>query len=374
VLLCFLSHHKWRRLIRRYIPELDGLRAFAILGVLMTHCNFGFRIPWLEMVRKWGWGGVDLFFVISGYLITSILLGSRERPHYFRNFYVRRGLRIWPLYYLLLIFIFAVSPHLPWAFAKQDVDLRLYPWPYYALYIQNLVLKNLGSFALVVTWSLCVEEQFYLVWPVAVRWCSRCKLEIGLIAVILLEPLLRYYLKHSGGNANYGFITYCRLDSLAAGALIVFRPQWMKHGWVALPLAAWLLAHNEWVLVYSALAIGFASIVRYVVATPNRFLASTPVSFVGKISYGIYILHPVLFSLFWGTWFNWGTVNVRHANLIRMTAQIVLPILGATLTWYLIERPILGLKKYFDSEKQEVAAEAPPEPVLDGIATAEAGD
>ncbi|MFB3915714.1 MAG: acyltransferase family protein [Terriglobales bacterium] len=369
----FLRQH-WRSPIRRYIPELDGLRAFAILGVLMVHCNFPFHTPWLEMVRSWGWAGVDLFFVISGYLITSILLGSRERPHYFRNFYARRGLRIWPLYYLLLIYIFAVTPHLG-KWARQDVDLHQYPWPYYALYIQNLVLKHLGSFALVITWSLCVEEQFYLLWPVVVRWCSRRKLEIGLLVVLVVELLLRYYMKYSG-NGMYGFITWCRLDALAAGALIVLRPKWMKHGWVALPAALWLLWRQEWVLVYSALAIGFASIVAYLVSTPNRFLAWTPVSFTGKISYGIYIMHPLVFSIFWKTPLNWGVEHVPHANLIRMVGQVLLPIPFAALSWHLFEKPILGLKKYFDSDSQpktSAAREHPPEP-LRGVLPAEAGD
>jgi peptidoglycan/LPS O-acetylase OafA/YrhL len=175
------------------------------------------------------------------------------------------------------------------------------------------------------------------------------------------------------GNGMYGFITWCRLDALAAGALIVLRPRWTKHGWVALPVAVWLLWSGEWVLVYSALAIGFASVITYVVSTPNRFLAWTPVSFVGKISYGIYIMNPLVFAIFWKTPLNWGTEHWPHDNLIRMVGQILLPIPVAALSWHLFEKPILGLKKYFDSDSPR-AGFPQPAPELRPAIAAEAGD
>jgi peptidoglycan/LPS O-acetylase OafA/YrhL len=350
---------------RRFIPELDGLRAFAIFGVLLVHSNFALRTPWLEMLRSWGWIGVDLFFVISGYLITSILAGSKGQPHYYRNFYARRGLRIWPLYFALLLFVFVLSPRLG-AWARQGVDLRLYPWPYYVFYIQNLVLSHLGSFALVITWSLCVEEQFYLVWPLVVNRCSRRSLERVLLIVLAAEPLLRWAMR-VGHHTDYGFYTPCRLDALATGALAAIRPNWLKHGWIALPAAVWLLWHHEWVLVYTMLAIGFGWLVARLVQHPNQFFALPSLRFVGKVSYGIYINHTIMYSVFWGTPLYWATRNLPHANVLHLVGQVLLPLPVAAVMWYLFEQPLLRLKKHFADD----AIRRPARPL---VLAAEAGD
>jgi peptidoglycan/LPS O-acetylase OafA/YrhL len=339
--------------------------------VLCVHCNFSFRTPWLETVRGWGWAGVDLFFVISGFLITSILLKSKHEPHYYRNFYARRGLRIWPLYFLLLVFIYGLTPHLG-KWARQDVDLRLYPWPLYALYIQNLVLERLGSFPLVITWSLCVEEQFYLVWPLVVKRMSRRGMEILLLGVMAGEPLLRWWMK-AHGHGDYGFFTLVRLDAIAAGALIALRPSWLKHGWVALPVAIWLLYRGEWIAVYSALAIGFASIVTFAVMRPNRVLGCAPLRFIGKISYGIYITHPIMFGVFWGTPLYLATRQFPHANLIHIVGQILMPLPVAILTWYLFEQPILRLKRHFEAGAATQRA-ATKTGTADLVLAAETGD
>jgi peptidoglycan/LPS O-acetylase OafA/YrhL len=263
----------------RYIPELDGLRAFAILGVLLVHSNFALQTPVLEMYRSWGWIGVDLFFVISGYLITTILLASKEQPGYYLNFYARRGLRIWPLYYLLLFFVFVASPHLgDWA--NQRLDLHVYHWRYYILYFQNLILPHLGSFALVITWSLCVEEQFYLVWPLMVRVCSRKTLERIVVAVLVLEPIIRFGLQkfHSPYFAYY---TPARLDAIAAGALLALRPRALKYAWLAAPFAYALLWRKEFVFSYSALALAFGWLVGSIVTNGSRILRWAPLRFVG---------------------------------------------------------------------------------------------
>ncbi len=331
------------------------------------HCGFHFETPWLETVRNWGWIGVDLFFVISGYLITSILLATRERPHYYRNFYARRGLRIWPLYYLLIFFVFALSPHLG-AWARQDFDPQVHRWPYYLFYVQNLVLPHLGSFALVITWSLCVEEQFYMLWPLVVRRCSSGTLTILVLAVLAFGTPFRMYLHHAHSSFGF-FFTLTRLDPIAMGALIALRPKWLKYGWLATPWAVWQLRYGNFEWIYLALALSFGGLVTYAVTHGSAFLRWSPLRFIGKVSYGLYIFHPIVFSIFWGTPLYWAAAHWPHTHLIRMVGQVLLPIPFAALSWYAFEQPILKLKKYFEADDAKPAPVAPPA----ALAT-EAGD
>lgn len=136
-----------------YIPELDGLRGVAVLAVVFYHCNPRLQGTWIYGATLWGWAGVNLFFVLSGFLITSILLGSRETHHYFRNFYGRRILRIWPVYVLLLV---AVYLEAPW-YVGLPVGRAIMtaPWWAYILFLQNLFHLSLaGTFLLIGAWQI----------------------------------------------------------------------------------------------------------------------------------------------------------------------------------------------------------------------------
>lgn len=344
------------------------MRAFAIGAVLLVHCNFGFATPALEKGRSWGWLGVDLFFVISGYLITSILLATKDQPNYYRNFYARRGLRIWPLYYLLLLYVFVLSRHMgPWF--DQHIDYSVYKWQYYVLYAQNLILNSLGSFCLVITWSLCVEEQFYFVWPFFVRLFSRRGLIAVLIAVALAGTPFRMLLHHIGTSMGF-FFTLTRLDPIAVGALVALRPKWFKYTWVAAPWAIWLLHKGEFEFVFLALALTFGSVVSYAVTHQNRFLASRPMRYLGRISYGMYIWHPIVFSIYWATPLYKVPAHFgMERGLYHTIMQCGLTIPVAALSWKYIEKPILQLKKYFENGvSADVAKKVPisavPEPAV----------
>jgi peptidoglycan/LPS O-acetylase OafA/YrhL len=343
--------------IRRYIPELDGLRAFAIAAVLLVHSNFHFGIPALDAMQKRGWIGVDLFFVISGYLITSILLRTRDSEHYFRNFYARRGLRIWPLYYLLLLYVFVLTPHLG-AWAHQDFDPQVNRWPYYLFYVQNLIYSRLGSFALVITWSLCVEEQFYMVWPLIVRLCNRRVLTGVAVAVLLMGTPFRMYLHHIHAIKGF-FFTLTRLDPIAVGALVAIQPKWFKHTWIAAPWAFWLLKTGDFEFVYFAMALTFGSVVMHLVTNSNRFFRMAPLRFVGRVSYGMYIYHPIIFGLYWLTPLYKWTGHLPLAEPIRMIGQCLLPIPIAALSWYLFEKPVLKLKRFFEAQESPKKVEEP---------------
>ena len=354
-------------LIRRYIPELDGLRTFAIAAVLLVHSNFGFPSAALEQARAYCWVGVDLFFVISGFLITNILLDSRDRPHYYRNFYARRGLRIWPLYYLLLFLAFVVLPLLG-NWANKDYDPKVHFWLYYLVYMQNLVYNRLGSFSLVITWSLCVEEQFYLIWPFLVRLFSRRTLTGIAIAVLLLGTPFRMFLHHIGTSMGF-FFTFARLDPIAVGALVALHPKWFKHTWLAGIWTVWLMHTGDFEYIYLALALTFGSVVMHAAVDGNRFLRLPQMTYIGKISYGIYIYHPVVFALFWLLPYCWLVEKLPGGTMLRMIGQLLLPLPIAALSWHYIEQPILRLKKHFEIREPQPlpVPQAATEPALAGL-------
>ena len=231
------------------VEALDGLRGFAILAVVAFHAMFldvgllgGARpaptdvYPTLALL---GWCGVDVFFVLSGFLITGILLRSKGAPGYFRNFYARRALRIFPLYYLVVgLLLFGLGRPATSGAEKAS----------YLLYYQNVryALVGEGSFdaARLVTWSLAIEEQFYLVWPTVVWLCSRRALVGVCIAVVVGAIALRLWLL-AGGLHTTHFLTPCRLDTLAVGALLALLP----------PPPRWLGVACAWLGVGGLLAI-----------------------------------------------------------------------------------------------------------------------
>src|SRR5438552_4153503 len=201
------------------IPQLDGIRGVAILLVIMVHVSDKYPSLHLQYLFGNGWMGVDLFFVLSGFLITGILVDTKQSDDYFKNFYARRCLRIWPLYYSVLFFMFVVVPFLRPSEAHTIFE-RSSPWWSFPLYLQNFLVPIPASAAgaLGVTWSLAIEEQFYLVWPIIVRSCSNVVLRRIAISVICLSPVLRLFLS-SMGVILYSN-TFSRLDGLMAGAVL----------------------------------------------------------------------------------------------------------------------------------------------------------
>ena len=169
-----------------YIPELEGLRGCAVLAVVLYHCHARLTGTWIYPAVLWGWAGVNLFFALSGFLITSILLESRGKPHYFKNFYARRALRIWPVYFLLLAICYAVPD---WFLG--DSIARQSSWKIfvsYAFFVQNLRHLQLPG-TLGPTWSLAIEEQYYFVWAPIIfllrRFSTPANLQNWLLPAIL---------------------------------------------------------------------------------------------------------------------------------------------------------------------------------------------
>src|SRR5580698_5498946 len=225
------------------IPQLDAVRGLAVLLVLLHNTDI-YPALHLQLISANGWMGVDLFFVLSGLLITGILLDTKQSEGYFKNFYARRCLRIWPLYYPLIFFMFVVVRFLnPSEF--HTVVQTSSPWWAFPLFLQNFLLAISTNAAgpLGVTWSLAIEEQFYLVWPLVVRFCPLTQLRRVAILEICISPGLRFYL--SLHQVNLYTNVFCRLDGLMAGALLallVRSKDFVRERYIGLALAVLALA------------------------------------------------------------------------------------------------------------------------------------
>ncbi|HEX2917388.1 MAG TPA: acyltransferase [Edaphobacter sp.] len=357
-----------------HIPALDGIRGVAILLVLFAHLLHSNNAPTssglinlILRLRNTGWVGVDLFFALSGFLITGILYDSLSSPHYFRNFYVRRILRIFPLYYgVLLVLSLIFRPH--WSNGRQFYLLLFY--------LQNTPLWWHGPQSAAIRdatahlWSLAVEEQFYLVWPFVVFWVRERRRLLWLaIGVALMAPAFRVLLLAHGATfrATY-MLTICRCDSLLAGAWLALAIRGPRKEavlraaipafWGALLLclgigvASGNFNWEENRLVnsvgYTLLAICGTSLIAMVLrgGVTAGFMKTPVLRWFGKYSYGIYILHVLV---------GWTYMRylhshihskiILHAAIPAANLLITLPLAWMSFRWY--EQPFLRLKRYF---------------------------
>jgi peptidoglycan/LPS O-acetylase OafA/YrhL len=350
-----------------YVAELDGLRGIAILAV-MIHRMYprAGGTPWPVEA---GWAGVDLFFVISGFLIAGILLDTRDDPDYFRNFYARRVLRIFPLFYLLVGGMLLAFP-----LAGHREFLRQAGSPlWYLLQLGNIPESLLGRdppYWLAPVWSLAIEEQFYLTFPLVVRWTDPRRLAGRLVIVALAALAVRIAttaLVPDRERIQYLF-TLCRLDTIAIGCLlaVVVRSPRYQAWRAALPrvlvpvlagaaavLFATELDRTTWfgrTLGYDVVAIGFAALVLLVLERRDRaataVLRAAPLRYMGKLCFGLYLLHRPADTLV--------TALVARAgldatSLAWLPVKIVVALALATASWRLLELPFLRQKRRFVS-------------------------
>lgn len=361
---------------------LDAVRGLAILMVLCTHYFRFSPDTWLwaalNSVFKSSWLGVDLFFSLSGFLITRILIQSREQEHYFRNFYARRALRIFPAYYLYLIFVFFLFEN--FELAVSAAELQPWKWPLLC-YVQNIVMTIDGTHmpwrGLDHLWSLAVEEQFYLFWPLVVFMSPTRLLPRICIALIALAWICKFVLLAATWKfAAYGF-TVSRLDALAAGAWIACwtcsrqspSDSLPRYARIASFLAAlFLTVHfvrgrglglttaSNIALITSAASLAFAGLI-YLVASGNdypavkRLFDSRGLRFLGRYSYGLYLIHIAWAELALPAVQRWleSTTGLgdNWVLLISGIAVISLAIVNAVVLYHVYEAPILSLKKFF---------------------------
>jgi peptidoglycan/LPS O-acetylase OafA/YrhL len=356
----------------RHIPALDGLRGVAIILVLLNH-----TVSVIEAFFP-GWSGVDLFFVLSGYLITGRLLATKGRPNYLSNFYRNRALRILPLYYavvigfLLVVHLFVQKKNLP------EFSVYTDHWKSFLVFTQNWTFILHGfprNKSLTPLWTLAVEEQFYLIWPLVILAISsataRGKIFVGLIILILITRT-GFYLSYPPSHSLNYYNTFFRADALLIGSLlcqlhnsnIKLNNWWIKLGaliLLAVFIVAGFILHNVnadnpfyGTIGYTLLALFFACILHLAVVPGSGmiagFLRLPFLRFCGKISYGLYLFHDPIIQAAGTKIYTWG--NSRwpgHPDLINSIADTicVLPaFLLATLSFYYFESFFLRLKSH----------------------------
>jgi peptidoglycan/LPS O-acetylase OafA/YrhL len=368
-----------------HLPALDGVRGLAILAVLLFHFvapvhpqgRINAAVTWLF---SYGALGVDLFFILSGFLITGILYDSRADPCYFRNFYMRRVLRIFPLYYGVLILVFFVVPAIPALRGSEIAGLRSHQaWAW--LYGVNVYLAIHGGWVLSYIehfWSLAIEEQFYLVWPLLVWLLAATprRFLVFSLAVAVASFAGRIAASLLGVNlVATTVLTPFQLDALAIGAFIAVylrQPDGeagarrlilpMTLAGIALLVLQFGIRHfSQYGNAVQALRSGafhllLAALLLRAVCAPasswwSRFFRSSPMTVLGKYSYGLYVYHH-FFSYYFSSH---GTELALGSAIGSRTAALVLQAAGgmaasmaiAWLSYEYFEKYFLRLKRFW---------------------------
>lgn len=367
------------------IGSLDGLRGIAVLMILIGHCFCPDPVSWISRIlyesMRWLWLGVDLFFVLSGYLITDILIRSRSSATYFKTFYMRRALRILPAYYFVLACIFLGAPLVSGMAADERFQSS---WPWFAVYLQNWRIglgPNIWWDGAHHLWSLAIEEQFYLLWPLVV-WAAPLRnlpRICALIFSLILISKLSLWLLGLEWWQTFG-LTNVRADGLVAGAWIAAiralpnAGDWLRPvrylAWAAsLTFAAlWFYFMGvlvsgtivAWVTPVAALVFGawlFLHLHEAPDSLSSRLLSCPVLSWFGRYSYGLYLIHwPVLRLIrdagMGQSWFSpWIPVNSnKEVMLLGLIAAVLSTGLAVTM-FHFLEQPLLKLKRHFPYTK-----------------------
>ena len=374
--------HPVTRFVRGHVPLLDGVRGLAVL-LLLSHQLVLDVLPdagaptsdrLLDRLMQPGWIGVQLFFVLSGFLITGVLLDTKGRGGYFRSFYGRRVLRIFPLYYLLLVVLSFVLPRLGHVPPLLQADPRAMPLAW--IYLSNWTLTVPAPIGH--CWSLAVEEQFYLVWPFVVAALSAPRLLRFCFVLAALALGFRIGVWTLGLSPEIAYQnTFARMDALALGAAgaILLRDPAAVARWapglrrallvagVAVAIAAFLgLARTgpvTQIAGYSLLAISFALLIAVGVLEQaagggriSAALSARPLRLFGKYSYAIYIIHLPL-HIFVSKVLLADVVAFRGEGrhlAIQLAYAIVMTgvlLALAMLSYHLFEKHFLKLKRFF---------------------------
>jgi peptidoglycan/LPS O-acetylase OafA/YrhL len=345
----------------RRVPELDALRGIAAVVIVVFHLRFTNRYPVLGTA-------VDLFFVLSGYLITTIILETYQTENFLKNFYMRRALRIWPIYYLTFPIFLVVNRLLPQPHPLDGL-------PYYLTYtqfIQGYWFGELPRFSLIYrhTWTLAIEEQFYLFWPLLVRALGRRYLPALILPLVVLPTVMR-----SCGFIGHMLLTRC--DGLALGALLAVLlldrrrvdrwrpafqaafglvivlamsyPAWAPALWRA-AVAAW--PGHPWHMTLPSvdtlrICVLYFGVVGTVLCTSGApwlaVLRDGRLQYLGRISYGLYLYHPLVFTIVMLAHFRLGLRASVWIDLFKLAACLGV----SAASWRFVEKPILALKDRF---------------------------
>ncbi|WP_240543771.1 acyltransferase family protein [Spirosoma foliorum] len=350
-----------------YMPQLDSLRTFAVMLVIIYHW-----FPTGEGINRLPNGsiGVVIFFVLSGFLITRILLQSRDLiqlgeysfKNTYRNFFIRRILRLLPLYYLAITFVWLVLPD------ASDIDEH--PLVYY-LYGYNFLLNKTGNWADILSpfWTLAVEEQLYLIWPCIVLLVPKNYFRWAILAMIVLGIASRAY-GYTQGSLD-GVLTPACLDTFGIGALwayvVVDHPNsidsFLKKLTIAAGLAllgfvGLLFLPNDHLLAVLFQRTLISILALFIIARASlgfkglvgQVLNSSVLQYFGRISYGLYVFHMLVPS--YGMKILFAISNRIHLSLTlgywsHRFVSLLLLLVVASLSWYLFEKPLQNLKRHF---------------------------
>ena len=357
------------------MPQLDTLRFFAVLGVLISHFWTPQDLPWLFADIDLGWLGVRLFFVLSGFLITGILLDARSLTetsslsvsYLIRQFYVRRFLRIFPIYYLVIAITLIFN-----------VTLGRELWVWLVSYASNIYITVHNTWMGVFShfWSLAVEEQFYLLWPFLILFLPKKWIPAAIIVVILLAPAYRFWayqtyrLEISPFDFKAGTFTLASLDSLGLGALLAYAwrnklmPTPIQKYLTALVLPFGLLLYVASLALYhyrikpsvffTLNDLAASLVFTWLVGSASlgfkgfkgKFLTFPVFSYLGKISYGIYVYHYFMPLILVSVLSRFG-YELHVPSLTNFILSSLFTMIVASLSWHWLELPINNLKRYF---------------------------
>jgi peptidoglycan/LPS O-acetylase OafA/YrhL len=344
-----------------YIKPLDGVRAIAALMVLIFHC---FQITtyhsstglFLQKIGFLGQTGVSLFFVLSGFLITRILIQQKEDPHFIANFFIRRALRIFPLYFLYLCLMYFIVPTIE----NKPIPDFSQQW-YYWFYLQDFAITfRWPSIGPKHFWSLAIEEHFYLMWPFIVLF-NKTKGIVITISIFIITSAITRMLLVSNGFETY-FFTFARLDEISLGCLLAILEhkgtllKWQSKQITALLILITCTAGFLW-FQFSSLANPIIQVIKYqfisatyflavwwVLIAPqqswvSRILSSGFFVFTGTISYGIYVYQAIAIEIT-------KSLEIQNNALLFLCVAMICYAI-AIVSYFVFEKPILNLKSKF---------------------------
>jgi len=346
----------------KYIKSLDGVRAIAALLVLVFHFSQYaiFQSDWGKMLQKIGFlgqTGVSLFFVLSGFLITRILFDQIHSPRYWRNFIIRRSLRIFPLYYLYLICEYFIVPYLTNT-PSPDISLQWYYWFYLQDFATTFRWASAGPKHF---WSLAVEEHFYLAWPFVVLYYKVKQLIQPIIAILIISAVVRFLLAYFQYQTY--FFTFARMDEIALGARLAWMEKNEKLDFFkqktfyfilviigVFSVILWGLFSSEGLLILQVIKYNLISVLYFLLIGKvinldqnhwiSRLLCTPFFNYTGKISYGLYVYQAT--AVIWGL-----TRGYENKPLLFLSSLIFSCYVIATISFFLFEQPILKLKNRF---------------------------
>jgi peptidoglycan/LPS O-acetylase OafA/YrhL len=356
---------------RDYYEAFDGLRGLAILMVILYHGAGDI------FFLKWGWLGVDLFFVLSGFLITEILLNTESKVNFFRNFYLRRAFRILPLYYFTTVLFLWLSANIPlwheqWVFYKSSLLYLFFNLHNWLVIFNSLHLKKEMFLHY---WSLSVEEQYYFLWPLAIYFLkSRKKLEMLLASLLLMIILFRagLFICYRDSPKLFLIQFYTRIDGLLIGSLTAvykfYCPE-RVYKLIKYTTGISLLIYSVFVLVmkfsgssfphfpvfgYTVVSFMFSYLTLSLIYSKKspffRLATSSFLKTIGKVSFGLYIYHWIFLVLLRPS-ISKGLLlikyNLGYVNILSSVFCAILSFVTAMASYHFFEKPILKWKENY---------------------------